>query len=520
MPRVEGRIGYSGRWLIASGLLLAGMTTTALQAQCVNDCGVGDVNEGEPCLVDDDTDTTNPGCSAQARVFTEIGHGTICGRSSTYLVQGVSHVRDTDWYRLSQARLAAADLDGDGRVTIQSTLASEFDGATFVLDINNCNAVIILGEIGFSAQGCETGASAAACIDVDDHPGGIAVWVSTAQPDGTPIFEGFECDTGRNDYTLLVECLDAPFGVCPSPVCGDPDAGACNEANGTPGCDDEACCAAVCDIEPVCCEDAWDEICVEIAQAACNLPPTCGDVELTHSLSFEILAGNSVACSPDDGQTTTDNAFARSYDLAQFIPDQTLEINCVTWGIERNSEQVEVIAAVNVYLDTDGGDPNGPDVDLELLASTELVIPGMADGLILIASFDPPVMVEANSVIVVDLDVPDLEGITGIWAGSNQEGQTGPSYIRSFACGVETFTDFARLGFPNMHLVNAVIGDVVGDDDCPWDLDGDGEVEPNDLITLLRLWSTDPGGPPDFDGDGNVGPEDLMELLMNWGDCP
>ena len=54
---------------------------------------------------------------------------------------------------------------------------------------------------------------------------------------------------------------------------------------------------------------------------------------------------------------------------------------------------------------------------------------------------------------------------------------------------------------------------------CPWDLNGDGDVTTTDLLTLLALWGTDPGGPPDLDGDGNVGTTDLLMLLANWGSC-
>ncbi len=55
---------------------------------------------------------------------------------------------------------------------------------------------------------------------------------------------------------------------------------------------------------------------------------------------------------------------------------------------------------------------------------------------------------------------------------------------------------------------------------CPWDLDGDGDVQMADLQTLLEQWRTDPGGPPDFDGDGVVAVPDLLELLARWGACP
>ncbi len=55
---------------------------------------------------------------------------------------------------------------------------------------------------------------------------------------------------------------------------------------------------------------------------------------------------------------------------------------------------------------------------------------------------------------------------------------------------------------------------------CPADLDSDGSVGASDLLALLSLWGSDPGGPPDFDGDGAVGASDLLELLANWGPCP
>ena len=47
-------------------------------------------------------------------------------------------------------------------------------------------------------------------------------------------------------------------------ACG-PGAGLCGEPNGTPGCEDPACCAAVCDLDPICCIIEWDQSCADIA---------------------------------------------------------------------------------------------------------------------------------------------------------------------------------------------------------------------------------------------------------------
>ncbi len=60
-----------------------------------------------------------------------------------------------------------------------------------------------------------------------------------------------------------------------SAQCGDPQAGDCCSANGTPDCADLACCEGVCQSDPFCCDSSWDEICAEEAQLICNI---CGGV--------------------------------------------------------------------------------------------------------------------------------------------------------------------------------------------------------------------------------------------------
>lgn len=52
--------------------------------------------------------------------------------------------------------------------------------------------------------------------------------------------------------------------------CGDPAAGSCLKPNGSPGCDDAACCNIVCAIDSFCCEGIWDDACVLIALDNCD----------------------------------------------------------------------------------------------------------------------------------------------------------------------------------------------------------------------------------------------------------
>ena len=52
-----------------------------------------------------------------------------------------------------------------------------------------------------------------------------------------------------------------------------PGSGSCCVANGTPGCDDATCCAAICALDPFCCNNTWDQICAsEAAADAANCP--------------------------------------------------------------------------------------------------------------------------------------------------------------------------------------------------------------------------------------------------------
>jgi V8-like Glu-specific endopeptidase len=55
---------------------------------------------------------------------------------------------------------------------------------------------------------------------------------------------------------------------------------------------------------------------------------------------------------------------------------------------------------------------------------------------------------------------------------------------------------------------------------CPWDLNGDNNVDVLDLLVLLDAWGPNPGHPADFNGDGSVDVLDLLKLLDNWGPCP
>ena len=76
------------------------------------------------------------------------------------------------------------------------------------------------------------------------------------------------------NWTFICTALSATFVASASwAQCGDPAAGDCCIANGTPGCSDAECCEAVCAADAFCCDTQWDQLCANAAVATCGV---CG----------------------------------------------------------------------------------------------------------------------------------------------------------------------------------------------------------------------------------------------------
>ena len=65
-----------------------------------------------------------------------------------------------------------------------------------------------------------------------------------------------------------------------------------------------------------------------------------------------------------------------------------------------------------------------------------------------------------------------------------------------------------------------VCGDGIPDEcQCLADINGDGEVDVQDLLSIVDAWGND-GGPEDINCDGIVDTSDLLIVIGAWGDCP
>jgi hypothetical protein len=117
-------------------------------------------------------------------------------------------------------------------------------------------------------------------VDIGDLLALISVWgpcPSTPGCLGDLVVDGA---VNVNDLLALI----GVWGPCPGPnpvTCGEKGLGNCYVAHGEPGCDEPACCTAVCTFDPYCCEAEWDGLCAGIANLAADcanaVHPNCGN---------------------------------------------------------------------------------------------------------------------------------------------------------------------------------------------------------------------------------------------------
>ena len=115
---------------------------------------------------------------------------------------------------------------------------------------------------------------------------------------------GFESNFAYRVDTLAIQnALNNPQGTCEQDVepC-NPDAGPCDQANGTPGCADSACCETVCAFDAFCCEAAWDATCADGAADLCAEPSCPADIDGNQTVNVADLLGLLSNWGPCDGQ--------------------------------------------------------------------------------------------------------------------------------------------------------------------------------------------------------------------------
>jgi hypothetical protein len=182
---------------------------------------------------------------------------------------------------------------------------------------------------------------------------------------------------------------------------------------------------------------------------------------ITESTSQEIVSGNSVSCNA--GGLHTDNHYLRAFDLPSFGIDADFSITSVDIGIELASAGNGNTQPAEIRLYILEGDFLWE--NMTLIASAPVAV---ANQDLTIINMPVEGVIPAGSMLVVDFFTPNgqLAG-NSLFVGSNSAPETAPTYLSAVDCGVPEPTTTADIGFPDMHLVMNVTGDV-GSQDIPW----------------------------------------------------
>ncbi|WP_240643778.1 S8 family serine peptidase [Antribacter gilvus] len=165
---------------------------------------------------------------------------------------------------------------------------------------------------------------------------------------------------------------------------------------------------------------------------------------ITHSASQNILEVNSVAC--PSGPTS----HLRTFTLSDFGVDGSFDVSSVSFGVEMNRQAQDV--DVNLYT------LSGAFVyaNLTPIGSTTVNLPAQE-----LTMVEVPVTgaVPAGGTLVVEIS----QAIGGsFYIGSNDAGETAPSYIASETCGMPDPASVEGECFPGVHYVINVTGDAAG----------------------------------------------------------
>jgi hypothetical protein len=389
-------------------------------------------------------------CASAAQEPVQVSPGAgICGALDANEILGPETV-DRDVYRIT-----LVDTNGDGVVNLTLRLAASVD-AFAALVPTGCPVALPQALHHVNATNCAE-VLASRCVPAGTY--WIVVAPGAFPSPTTSIVPCLE----EPRYTLLAEVSQAG---CSSPC--TPTAGACNDVHQNPGCNDGACCQAVCAADPFCCTVTWDAGCVLAAATAC---------------SFSVPDGNEcVDAVPLDIGAAVDFNTANATVGAEPFP-----ATCV--GSSSGS------IGPDVWFSYDGERRGTVSIDTcgSLIDTRIVVYEGTCEAMNLVACAS-----SSNACPQVSSARLNFTAVCGkkylIRVGGESTQIAGSCRVRLTANGP------------------------VCPAFCPADLNRDGTVDGVDMGIMLGNWGLFGAG--DLNFDATVNGQDLGVLLGAWGTCP
>jgi hypothetical protein len=189
------------------------------------------------------------------------------------------------------------------------------------------------------------------------------------------------------------------------------------------------------------------------------------EVILSQTENEEILDEHSVACAERDSDgvpvQNRENSFYRVFELEEEGVEGTFSVESVRFGVESATTQDGSAQPATVRLHTLAGG----DFLIDNMTQIASVTVDIAPQNLTVIEVPIQVDVSAGSTLVFELFIPDSTVGRLFFIGSNDNGQTGPGFLRAPATGCDFLepTDLVDVGdgFPNVHMVMSVSGTTV-----------------------------------------------------------
>jgi hypothetical protein len=340
---------------------------------------------------------------------------------------------------------------------------------------------------GDGAGGCFQANGTPGCSDED-----CCATVCSADP--------FCCDF-EWDYGCALTALELCWNCGVNP-------GDCREVHSGPGCNLPSCCAAVCDVDPYCCEGSWDQICVDVANTYCApINDHCSEAFDVAEGSYEIANYHATLdgppcegmgtdiwyryTAPASGNLTVStcgyslNTVIAIFDGCACVPHENNRLGCNDDACGSASELTVPVSAGQCYLVQVGGWGASQGTTTLTITLETTVCPSLGS-------------------CCVAHPTPGCDDGT----------------CCDLVCGADPFCCDNSWDSLCVGVAEDLCGDLCPS--CAEDIDGDDTVGITDFLALLGVWGPCPdcgNCPADFDGDCTVGVTDFLLLLANWGPC-
>jgi hypothetical protein len=181
---------------------------------------------------------------------------------------------------------------------------------------------------------------------------------------------------------------------------------------------------------------------------------------ITQSSSQAIENNSTISCQL--GGTIFDNTYYRAFDLSSFNITEDFVISAVEFGVEVvNTSSGSYPITVRLYTTTDVFPANFPGDDYTLLAEQTYDVPNQAQS-IYSAAMAATVPLGSNLVVEIGYE-GDPTGDALVYLGSNDNGETAPTYIVAPNCGVSSPETIQQVNndFAGHGLVLNIVGPTV-----------------------------------------------------------